>query len=272
MIFNQLQESLDFIKSRVKKFPAIGIILGSGLGTFADKLDHLTVINCKEIPHYPVSTVPGHEGLLYFGKLDNIDVLALKGRVHLYEGYTAQQVTYSVQIMAALGIKSLIVTNAAGGVNKNFSTGDLMLITDHINFTFNNPLVGMNTSTEESRFVDMAQPYYPPYLELTEKISRDLNISMQRGVLFVSKGPCYETAAEVKMVETLGGHAVTMSTVPEVIMANQKGIRVLGISCITNMATGISGQKLDHQEVTITANKIKEKFIKLVGGIIKHIA
>ena len=272
MIFEQLQESLDFIKKKVKTFPSIGIILGSGLGTFADKLDHLTVINCKEIPHYPVSTVPGHEGLLYFGKLDNIDVLALKGRVHLYEGYSAHQVTYSVQIMAELGIKSLIVTNAAGGVNKNFSAGDLMLITDHINFTFSNPLIGLPVSTEDNRFVDMSEPYYPPYLELIEKISEDLNISIQKGVLFVSKGPCYETAAEVKMVKALGGDAVTMSTVPEVIMANQKGIRVSGISCITNMATGISDQKLDHKEVTVTANKIKNTFIKLISEIIKRIS
>jgi purine-nucleoside phosphorylase len=156
MNINQLQDSLNFIKSRIKTSPSIGIILGSGLGTFADHLYDQTVINCKEIPHYPVSTVEGHAGLLIFGKLDNIDILALKGRVHSYEGYTMQQVTYPVQIMAELGIKSLIVTNAAGGVNETFAPGDLMLITDHINFSFDNPLIGLSPSKEENRFIDMA--------------------------------------------------------------------------------------------------------------------
>lgn len=265
----QLQESVSYIKSKIKTSPSIAIILGSGLGTFADNLSDQTIINCKEIPFYPVSTVPGHDGLLCFGKLDNIEILALKGRVHLYEGYTMQQVTYPVQIMAELGTKSLIVTNAAGGVNKTFSPGDLMLITDHINFTFSNPLLGLSISNAEDRFVDMSRVYYPPYIKSAEEISKKINIPIKKGVLFVSKGPCYETAAEIKMVQILGGDAVTMSTIPEVIVAIQKRIKVLGISCITNMATGISNQKLNHHEVTITANKIENKFIKLISEIIK---
>ena len=269
---NQLQESLNFIKGKINTSPSIGIILGSGLGTFADNLSKQTIISCNKIPHYPVSTVEGHEGLLYFGKLDNCDILALKGRVHLYEGYSMQQVTYAVHIMAELGIKSLIVTNAAGGVNESFTPGDLMLITDHINFTFDNPLIGLTPSSEEKRFVDMTHVYYPSYQKLATEVSKKLNIPIRKGVLFVSKGPCYETAAEVRMIKTLGGDACTMSTVPEVIVAHQKGIKVLGISCITNMATGISTQKLDHLEVTITANRIKDKFLRLISEIIRQMA
>jgi purine-nucleoside phosphorylase len=267
-----LKKSVAFVKSNIHTSPRIGIILGSGLGTFADQLTDQTVIHCTEIPHYPVSTVPGHAGQLFFGKLDGIELFALKGRVHLYEGYSIQQVSYPVHIMAELGIKSLIVTNAAGGVNTKFSPGDLMLIQDHINFTFQNPLIGSQISTEENRFVDMSEPYFRPYHEIARKAAKKLNILLQEGVLFVSKGPSYETAAEVQMIKILGGDAATMSTVPEVIAANQKGIKVLGLSCISNMATGISKSKLDHEEVTQTANSIKEKFIKLVAEIIRQIA
>lgn len=268
----QLQDSITFIKSRINTSPSIGIILGSGLGSFADHLSDQIVINCKEIPHYPVSTVKGHAGLLVFGKLDNVNILALKGRVHCYEGYTMQQVTYPTRIMAELGIKSLIVTNAAGGVNETFAPGDLMLIIDHINFSFDNPLIGLAPSNEETRFVNMAQAYYRPYLQLAEKIAGKLNIPLKKGVLFVTKGPSYETAAEIRMIKILGGDAVTMSTVPEVIVANQKGIKVLGISCITNMATGISDKKLTHEDVTIAANKIKNKFLILIEEILSQMA
>jgi len=268
---NQLQQSVDFIKNKIETIPSIAVILGSGLGTFADKLTHQTIITCQEIPHYPVSTVPGHEGRLYFGKLNGIDVLAVKGRVHLYEGYSTHQVTYSVQIMSYLGINSLIVTNAAGGVNTNFSPGDLMLIIDHINFTFENPLIGLKLDDEANRFVDMSEPYYRSYLNLAEHVAAEMDIPLQKGVLFVSKGPCYETAAEIRMAKTLGADAVTMSTVPEVIMAVHKGMKVLGISCITNLATGISDHVLDHKEVTITANKIRDKFVLLVSEIIKAV-
>jgi purine-nucleoside phosphorylase len=267
----QLKQSVQFLRDRIRSTPKIGIILGSGLGTFADELSDTTIIRCQDIPHYPVSTVPGHEGLIYCGRLETVAVLALKGRVHLYEGYSIQQVTYPVRVMAELGIRSLIVTNAAGGVNPRYKPGDLMLITDHINFTFNNPLIGTPPSDEEERFIDMSDCYFRPYQEIARQVAEKLNIRLQEGVLFVSKGPSYETAAEVRMIKILGGDAATMSTVPEVIRARQKGIKVLGISCISNMATGISDQKLDHEEVTLTANKIKEKFILLVSEIIKQI-
>ncbi len=266
-----LRESLNYLSTRIGRPPSLAIILGSGLGTFAEHLKKVSIVDCREIPNYPVSTVEGHEGLLYFGKLDGVDVLALKGRVHCYEGYTMQQVSYPVQLMAGLGIRSLIVTNASGGVNENFTPGDLMLITDHINFTFDNPLIGQPVTNEEDRFLNTADAYYLPYRELALRVAEQCRIPLQQGVLFVSKGPCYETAAEIRMVKILGADAVTMSTVPEVILAHQKHMKILGISCITNLATGIAKQKLDHQEVTITANRIKDKFIKLVSEIIKEI-
>lgn len=268
----QLSESVDFIKTRVSDIPRIGIILGSGLGPFADHLSNQNVINCREIPHYPVSTVEGHEGLLYFGNLDNFRVLALKGRVHAYEGYPLNEVTYPVQIMARLGIETLIVTNAAGGINTEFEPGDLMLITDHINLMFDNPLMYIHHSSEHSRFVDMSETYFPPYQRLAEQTARDLNILLKRGTLVATKGPTYETAAEIRMIQVAGGDAGTMSTIPEVIVAHQNGIKILGISCITNMATGISNRKLDHHEVTVTANKIQNKFITLISEIIRRIA
>jgi purine-nucleoside phosphorylase len=272
MEIKELKESVNFIKSKIKASPTIGVILGSGLGSFAGQLSNPTLISSKEIPHYPVSTVEGHEGLLYFGKIDDVNLMVLKGRVHFYEGYSMQQLTYPVRIMAELGIKTLIVTNAAGGINENFKPGDLILITDHINFTLNNPLIGISGSNEEQRFVDMYQAYHQPHIELAEKVSKKLNIPVQKGVLLVSTGPCYETAAEIRMIKILGGDAGTMSTVPEVIVARQQGINVLGISCITNMATGISDQKLNHHEVTVTANRIKQKFTNLVSGIVKELA
>ncbi|MBD3290851.1 purine-nucleoside phosphorylase [candidate division KSB1 bacterium] len=267
----QLIESVNFVKENISDIPRIAIILGSGLGTFADHLSNRIVISCKDIPHYPVSTVEGHAGLLYFGNLNDARVLALKGRVHSYEGYSLDKVTYPVRIMAQLGIESLIVTNAAGGINRMFEPGDLMLITDHINLMFDNPLIRIPHSEEESRFVDMSETYHPTYLVLAEQTADDLNIQLKRGTLVATKGPTYETAAEIRMLRTIGADAGTMSTIPEVIVAHQHGIKIIGISCITNMATGITGRKLDHHEVTVTADKIKEKFIALISEIIRRI-
>ena len=264
----QLQESLAYIRQRVDRIPSLSIILGSGLGSFADNIQTDVVISCRDIPHYPVSTVEGHAGLIYFGRLNGIPLMALKGRVHYYEGYTKYQVGYPVHIMAALGVKSLIVTNAAGAINTDFRPGDLMLITDHINFALDNPLIGSSLIKTEERFADMCDAYHAPYRKLAQDAARDLDIELKQGVLFVTKGPCYETAAEIRMIRALGGDAGTMSTVPEVIVAKQQGMKVLGISCITNMGTGILDQKLDHHEVTVVAGKIEAKFTKLISEII----
>jgi len=267
----QIQESIQFLKQSVIKFPEIAIILGSGLGPLADELDNKTIINCTDIPNYPVSTVPDHAGIWVLGELNGIHILALKGRVHTYEGYSARQVTYSIRLMAKLGISSIIITNAAGGINKNFSPGDLMIITDHINLMFDNPLIGDNQISADKRFVDLYNAYDKKYIAGALKTAKELDIPIQTGVLTTAKGPTYETASEVKMSRILGGDAATMSTVPEVIAAKQNNIRTLGISCITNLATGITDQKLNHKEVQETANKIKNQFIKLIKEIIKNI-
>jgi purine-nucleoside phosphorylase len=267
---NDLNESLKYIRSRTDSKPKIGIILGSGLGVFADKLDSLQKISTSEIPHYPKSTVEGHAGNFVFGNWKNVPILAIQGRTHFYEGYPIEKVTYVVRIMAALGIKILMVTNASGAVNPDFSPGDLMLITDQINGMFRNPLIGP-LKYGGDRFPDMSNPYTSEYFETIEKIAKEKKINLRRGTLYTSTGPTYETAAEVKMIRKLGGDIASMSTVPEVITANQAGLKVIGISCITNLATGIGQEPLSHSEVTETADKVREKFIQLVSGIIEQL-
>lgn len=267
---NLLDESINFIRSKTKLNPKLGIILGSGLGIFADQLKSAQKISTTEIPHYPKSTVDGHAGYLVFGDWKDIPVLVVQGRTHFYEGYSIEKVTYVIRIMAKLGVQILIVTNASGGVNPNFSPGDLMLIIDHINGMFRNPLIGPLTYGGD-RFPDMSDVYASDYFDVVEKIALDKNITLHKGTFFGSTGPTYETAAEVKMIRKLGGDSAGMSTVPEVIAANQAGIKVIGISCITNMATGISSLPLSHSEVTETADNVKEKFIQLVTGIIENV-
>ncbi len=266
----QLQESLAFIREHTSLQPRIGLILGSGLGDFADTLTDAVRIPTADIPHYPRSTVEGHKGYLVFGYVGGVPVLAVQGRVHIYEGHPPAKVAYNVRLMHLLGVKDLIVTNAAGGVNPLFQPGDLMIIVDHINFLFRNPLRGSVVSGEP-RFPDMYDNYHAPYVELLETIGLDLGIPLRKGVLFVSTGPSYETAAEVQMIRRLGGDAVSMSTVPEVLVARARGIRVAGISCITNLATGISPTPLSHEEVTEIANQVKDKFQRLVREAIVRI-
>jgi len=266
----QLEESLAYIRQFTAQQPRIGLILGSGLGDFADTLENAERIPTAEIPHYPRSTVQGHKGYLVFGEVDGIPVLAVQGRVHIYEGHPPDKVAYNVRLMHLLGIRDLIVTNAAGGVNPLFTPGDLMIIVDHINFLFRNPLRGP-VVTPEPRFPDMYNNYHQPYIEMLETIGLDLGIPLRKGVLFVSTGPSYETAAEVQMIRRLGGDAVSMSTVPEVLVARARGIRVAGISCITNLATGISTTPLSHDEVTEIASQVKDKFQKIVREAIRRI-
>lgn len=267
---NKLEESLNFINKQTDLKPKIGIILGSGLGIFADMLESVHKIPTLKIPHYPRSTVEGHAGNLVFGNWQNIPVLAVQGRTHFYEGYSIEKVTYIIRIMAALGLKLLLVTNASGGINPDFSPGDLMLITDHINGMFRNPLIGP-LKYGGDRFPDMSNPYASDYFETIESIARLKNIKLKKGILYTSTGPTYETAAEVKMIRKLGGDIASMSTVPEVIAANQAGLKVIGISCITNLATGIGSKPLSHSEVTETAERVREKFIQLVSGIIEQL-
>lgn len=271
MLYSQLKESVAFIRSKIEDRPNIGIILGSGLGPFAEEPKNRKIIETSSIPYYPVSTVEGHAGKLLFGELEGSRILALQGRVHAYEGYSVQEVTYPVHLMAELGIRYLIVTNAAGGINPSFKPGDLMLIVDHINLMFDNPLIGANEERLGPRFPDMSEPYDFQLIELAERAALDLGIRLQKGVLVASKGPSYESAAEVRMFQRLGGDAGTMSTVPDVITAVYRGMKVLGISCITNLATGLVDKKLSHDEVIQVTENVKDKFSRLLRAIIRKI-
>ncbi len=264
-----LNASIKYIRSKVSTRPTIGIILGSGLGDFGSLVKDPTVIPTSEIPNYPVSTVQGHSGKLIFGtievnKQDSVQLLVFQGRVHFYESNSLERVVYPIEVANALGIKTLLITNAAGGINQNFKPGDLMFIRDYINLTFENPLIGKAIKASER-----IGRYFDEKLLLQAKaVARELKIPIKEGVYCWTKGPTYETAAEIRMMHKLGADAVGMSTVPEVMTAVHHGIKVLGISCITNMATGITGEKLSHNEVTETANLVKGNFTTLVSEII----
>ena len=266
-----LDEAKTFVLSRQPYAPKLAIILGSGLGTFADAIQQELVIPTREIPHYPISTVSGHAGRWIFGAIAGKKILALAGRVHTYEGYPISRVSFPVHLLAELGVSRLIVTNAAGGLNSQFVPGDLMLIDDHINLMFANPLRGQHDKKCGARWPDMIGPYNRELQEAALQAARELKIPLHRGVLVASKGPSYETAAEVQMFRRLGGDAATMSTVPEVLTAVSRGMQALGISCITNLCTGLTPHKLDHDEVTETANRISARFAELMKEIVRKI-
>ncbi len=267
----QIAEVQHYIQGKTDKKPEIGLILGSGLGVLADEIENSIVIPYAEIPHFPVSTVEGHKGQLVIGTLEGKNVVAMQGRFHYYEGHGLDAVTFPVRVMKAIGVEKIIVTNAAGGVNEKYSPGDLMLIADHINLTGTNPLIGSNDKELGPRFPDMSTAYCPNLRASAHEAARENGITVQEGVYVGMLGPSYETPAEIRMLRTLGGDAVGMSTVPEVIVASHAGIRVLGISCISNMAAGILPQPLSHEEVMETAEKVKHTFLTLVKTIIKKI-
>ncbi|WP_096199811.1 purine-nucleoside phosphorylase [Bacillus sp. FJAT-45350] len=264
-----MTNTITFLKGKMKDIkPEIGLILGSGLGVLADEIENPIKIAYNEIPDFPVSTVEGHTGQLVIGTLQGKQVIAMQGRFHYYEGYSLEKVTFPVRVMKELGVINLIVTNAAGGVNESFSPGDLMLITDHINNMGNNPLIGPNDPTKGVRFPDMSVAYSKKHIALAKNIASNLGIAIKEGVYVGNTGPCYETPAEVKMIRTLGGDAVGMSTVPEVIVARHSSMDVLGISCISNMAAGILEQPLNHEEVIETTEKVKDNFLRFVKAIV----
>lgn len=271
MDYNKIKNAAQSLKSKYSKQPKIGLILGSGLGVLANEIEEPIKIPYSEIPDFPVSTVEGHAGQLVFGRLNDIDVVAMQGRFHYYEGYSFEQVTFPVRVMNDMGVSTLIVTNAAGGVNESFSPGDLMLISDHINNMGNNPLIGPNDSRMGPRFPDMSEAYSRELRKLARGIAGKLNLNIQEGVYVGNTGPSYETPAEVRMLRALGGDAVGMSTVPEVIVARHSGMGVLGISCISNMAAGILDQPLNHQEVIETTEKVKADFLRYVNAIVKEL-
>lgn len=252
--------------------PKVGIILGSGLGAFADSLERAVTIDYRDLPDFPISSVSGHAGRLVLGWRGAVPVVAMQGRVHYYEGYTPEQVTFPARVLCRLGIKHLTVTNAAGGINLGFKVGDLMAITDHLNLAGYNPLVGPNVEALGPRFPDMSHAYDPKALEVLRGVAKAEGILLREGVYVSLSGPSYETPAEIRMLRTLGGDAVGMSTVPEVIVASHMGVKVTGVSCITNLAAGISQQKLSHAEVSETANLVKDTFTKLLGRFLDSVA
>ncbi|MBE1446043.1 purine-nucleoside phosphorylase [Paenibacillus sp. OAS669] len=267
-ILVKIQEAAAYIRSQYATAPSIGLILGSGLGVIADLVENATVISYSDIPHFPVSTVEGHAGELLLGTIQGKHVLLMKGRFHMYEGYGVEVVSFPVRVMKELGVKTLVVTNAAGGINTSYEVGDLMLIKDHINFTFRNPLIGPNHNELGVRFQDMSEAYNRQLRQIAKEVAAEQGVKLQEGVYIGLLGPSYETPAEIRMMRTLGADAVGMSTVAEVIVARHAGIEVLGFSCISNMAAGILDQPLSHEEVMETTERVKPKFLQLILGIV----
>jgi purine-nucleoside phosphorylase len=263
-----IDEAAAFIRSMTDIRPEIGLILGSGLGVLGGELEDAVTIPYENIPHFPVSTVEGHAGELILGKLQGRNVVLMRGRFHMYEGYEPERTALPVRVMKALGVTTLLVTNAAGGVNLGYKPGNLMLISDHINLTGRNPLVGPNDNALGVRFPDMSDAYSRRLRAIAQETASELGFSVQEGVYVGLLGPNYETPAEIRMLRTLGVDAVGMSTVSEVIVARHSGIEVLGISCISNMAAGILDQPLSHEEVMGTTELVKEQFLSLVLTIL----
>ena len=267
----RIDNAVSYIRSRTDAEPEFGMILGSGLGDFADTLENRLVIPFSEIPDFPAATVPGHVGAFVFGTKHGKSIVCLQGRIHYYEGHPMSLLSMPVRMMAKLGVKLLVLTNAAGGVNKDYRPGDLMLITDHINFSGGNPLIGPHEPEFGPRFPDVSD-LYSSALRLKVKLAAvEAGIGLRQGVYMMFSGPSYETPAEVRMARILGADAVGMSTVPEAIVAAQCGIKCLGISCITNLAAGVSPNKLSHQEVMETAALAHDKFHNLLNLILKTV-
>ncbi len=271
MLLERVIESVEYIESKTNLEPKIGIILGTGLGEFVDKIENQIIIPYEDIPNFPVSTAPGHKGRLVLGECKGKAVFCMQGRFHYYEGYSMQDVTYPIRVMQKLGVEKLIITNSAGGLNPNFTPGDLMVIDNHINYMGDNPLIGPNCEEFGPRFVDMSKPYDPSLIAIAHEAAKKIDISLRQGIYVGYTGPSFETAAEIKLFGSFGGSAVGMSTVPEVIVANHGGLKVLAISCITNLGTGILDQPLTVEEVFETATIAGNKFRNLLENIVDMI-
>lgn len=261
----------EYLKTCTHHRPEIGLVLGSGLGDYAETLEDAVSVPYSRIPGFPLPTVPGHAGAMVFGKKQGKTVVVLQGRIHYYEGLPMQVITMPVRVLAALGVKALVLTNAAGGVNLGFRPGDLMLISDHINYSGANPLIGANPDAFGPRFPDMSDLYTASLRQVIREAAQKEGISLQEGVYAMYSGPNYETPAEIRMFRVLGADAVGMSTVPEALVAGHCGMKVVGISCITNMAAGVLPQKLSHQEVVETAARVHDTFHSLVDLVLKSI-
>ena len=265
---NKIEAAASYILSKVSIRPEVGMVLGSGLGDFADTLEDPVRIPFTEIPNFPAATAPGHVGALVFGKKMGKDVVVLQGRIHYYEGLPQAEITLPTRVLAAIGVKTLILTNAAGGVNTGFQPGDLMMISDHINYSGANPLIGKNLDNFGPRFPDVSDLYTASLRAAVRDAANAAGIKLQEGVYMMFSGPNYETPAEVRMARILGADAVGMSTVPEALVAGHSGLQVVGISCITNMAAGVLPQKLDHSEVVEIANRVHDTFQGLLDIVL----
>jgi purine-nucleoside phosphorylase len=271
-LLQQLAEATKHVLGRTPLRPAVGLVLGSGLGAFARSLGDAVAIPYAEIPHFPRSTAIGHKGELVVGRCQGVPVAVMNGRVHYYEGYSLPEVVFPTRVLARLGVTVLIQTNAAGAVNVNYRPGELMLISDHINLMGANPCTGPNDESLGPRFFDMTEPYDPKLREIAERACWKAGVQARHGVYVAFTGPSYETSAEIRAARALGADAVGMSTVPETIAARHMGLRVLGVSCITNMAAGVLKKALDHREVLEVGEKVESGLIDVLGRVIVEAA
>jgi purine-nucleoside phosphorylase len=267
----RINEAASFIKSKIDFTPEIGIILGTGLGSLADYIENPTIIDYKDIPEFPVSTVVGHAGRLLIGNLAGKKVIAMQGRFHYYEGYSMQDITLPVRVMKVLGAKLLIASNACGGLNPDFSAGDIMAITDHINMMGSNPLIGANLEKFGPRFPDMSEVYSKEYIAQLQAIATKQNIKLQQGVYCAVSGPNYASKAELKMLIIIGADTIGMSTIPECMVARHSGMTVLGVSCVTDMAIPDMMTSPSHEEILKVAEGVKPKFVSLLSQFIKEV-
>jgi purine-nucleoside phosphorylase len=267
-----IRDAVAFLEGHTAARPQIAVVLGSGLGAFANELTASLEIPYADVPGWPHSTAVGHEGKLVFGSLEDVDVAVMAGRAHLYEGYTPEQVTMGVRVFGKMGARSIVLTNAAGGINLSYSKGALVLISDHINLQGSNPLCGVNDDALGPRFPDMSDAYSAEYRQIAHAVAAEQGITLHEGVYGAMLGPSYETPAEIRMLRTIGADLVGMSTVAEVIAARHMGLQVLAISCVTNMAAGILPQKINHEEVLETGHRVRGTLIRLLKDLLPRLA
>jgi purine-nucleoside phosphorylase len=271
-LYERVEHAARAIRARWNQEPRVALVLGSGLGAFADDLQDSVAMSYQDVPGFARSTVEGHEGRLVMGMIESVPVVVMQGRFHSYEGYSLGEVVFPIRTFGLLGVKSLVLTNAAGGINVGFHQGALMIINDHLNLMCANPLRGPNDERFGQRFPDMSEVYARDYQEIAVEESHNMRLELRRGIYAALSGPSYETPAEVRLLRTLGADAVGMSTVPEAIVARQMGIKVLGISCITNMAAGVIGEPINHEEVVETGARVHETFKELLRRVIPRLS
>lgn len=265
---DRISKAVEYIKERIPSIPETGVILGSGLGALVDHMDRKTFLDYSSIPYWPVSTAPGHAGRLVSGLSENSPLIVMQGRVHLYEGYTMEEISFPVRVLGQLGLKNLLITNASGGINHGLDPGDLVLIHDHINFMGKNPLVGLNSEEWGPRFPDMTYAYDRGLMEIALKSASNNGLLLKKGVYIAFSGPSYETPAEIRMARIMGADVVGMSTVPEVIVATHMGMRVCAISCVANYAAGMTSAKLSEEEVLSEMARASDDLVKLLHGFL----